>query len=113
MPNETHNNIIEILRIAWDTLDADLIEPLLADNLHYYSWWAMVEFHTKDDYMAYIRERFLTYGNNGARPIVKIGINRNDGENAVALQFGDGIPSLIRIKEESGKITEMWIQPAE
>ena len=88
MSNEIHDHIIEILRLAWDTLDADLIEPLLAADLHYYSWWALVEFHCKEDYLSYIRERFQTYKESGKRPIVKIGVNKNDGEYAVALQFG-------------------------
>lgn len=113
MSSETHDRIIEHLRLAWNTLDADLIAPLLADDVHYYSWWTMVELNNKEDYITYIRERFSTYRKTGNHPIVKIGINKNDGENAVALQFGEDLPTLLRINEENGKIKEMWMQPAE
>lgn len=113
MSSDPHNQLIEILRLAWENLDADLIAPILAPNLHYYSWWALVELNSKEDYISYIRERFQAYKRSGIRPIVKIGINKNDGEQAVALQFDGDVPTLIRIKEENGKIAEMWIQPAE
>ena len=113
IPNDSHNHLIESLRTAWENLDANLIEPLLADNIHYYSWWALVELNSKEDYMAYIKERFQSYLNSGTKPIVKLGINKNDGEYAVALQLGDDLPILIRIIEKEGKIQEMWLQPAE
>lgn len=108
-----HKELVESLRRGWELLDVDIISPLLADDLHYYSWWAMVEFNCKEDYLSYIRERFQTYKKTGVHPIVKIGVNKNDGECAVALQYSDDVPTLIRIKEEAGKISEMWIQPAE
>ena len=113
MPFNSHKDLIESLRHAWESLDADIIEPLLAEDLHYYSWWALVEINSKNDYLAYIRERFLSYKNNGIKPIVKLGINKNDGEYAVAIQVGDDLPYLIRITENEGKIREMWIQPVE
>ena len=102
-----------MLRLAWEKLDVSLIEPILADDLHYYSWWTMVGLNKKEDYMSYVRERFDSYKKNGTKPLVKIGVNKNDGEHAVALQFGDEVPILIRIKEEGGLIAEMWMQPAE
>ena len=113
MSTDQHNRLIETLRLAWEALDADIIEPLLADNVHYYSWWALVELNSKEDYMSYIKEGFLAYMNSGTKPIVKLGVNKNDGEYAVALQLGDDLPILIRIKEKDGKIQEMWLQPAE
>ena len=111
--SEKHDNLIEILRKAWESLDADMIEPLLAEDIHYSSWWTMVELHSKKEYLAYIKERFQTYSFSECRPLVKTGINKNDGERAVALQFGEGAPTLIRIKERDGLITEMWMQSAE
>lgn len=113
MLSNTHYELIDKLRKAWIDLDATLIEPLLANSLHYYSWWALVELNSKEEYLKYIRERFLAYKRSGTHPIVKIGINKNDGEYAVALQLGDDVPTLIRIKEENGKIKEMWMQPAD
>ena len=113
MSSIIHEKLVGTLRSAWENLDPDIIEPYLSENLHYYSWWAMVEFNCKEDYLSYIRERFQTYKNTGVHPIVKMGVNKNDGEYAVALQYNDDVPTLIRIKEEAGKITEMWMQPAE
>ena len=109
----SHEELIEVLKEAWTKLDADLIEPYLAEDLHYYSWWAMLEIHSKASYLAYIIERFQSYKDSGRQMIVKLGINKNDGEYAVALQLGDDVPTLIRINEENGKIKEMWMQPAE
>lgn len=71
---------------------------------HYYSWWSMIDIHNKEAYMAYLTDRFQTYKDNGTHLLVKLGINKNNGENAVAIQFGDDSPTLIRIKEEGGKI---------
>ena len=113
MPSDCHKQLIESLRRAWESLDADIIEPLLADDLHYYSWWALKELNSKHDYLAYIKERFKAYINSGIRPMVKLGINKNDGEYAVAIQIGEDLPCLIRIREYDGKIQEMWIQPVE
>jgi hypothetical protein len=113
MSSAIHNKLIEEIRRAWEELNADIIEPYLSEDLHYYSWWAMVDFHSKDSYLAYIIDRFQSYKNIGVHPIVKLGINKNDGEYAVALQLGDDVPTLIRIKEEDGIIKEMWMQPAE
>ncbi len=107
-----HNRLIETLRLAWETLDADIIGPLLADDLHYSSWWALIELNSKQAYMTYIKGRFQTYLNSGIRPIVKLGVNKNDGEYAVAIQIGEELPYLIRIIEREGKIKEMWLQPA-
>ena len=113
MTPKTRDQLIDALRQTWESLDPSLIEDVLANNLHYYSWWAMVEFNKREDYLIYLRERFLAYRRSDTHPIVKLGINKNDGEHAVALQFGDEVPILIRIKEENGMITEMWKQPAE
>ena len=113
MTNNLHIKLIEIIRSAWEHLDAGLIEPYLSDDLHYYSWWSMIDIHNKEAYMSYITDRFQTYKDTGTYPRVKLGINKNDGEYAVAIQFGDDVPTLIRIKEEGGKIKEMWMQPAE
>ena len=113
MSSDIHNKLIEEIRRAWEELDADILEPYLSEDLHYYSWWAMVDVHSKASYLAYIIDRFQTYKDNGTHPLVKLGINKNDGEYAVALQLGDDVPTLIRIKEENGKIKEMWMQPAD
>lgn len=113
MSTDSHNHLIESLRSAWESLDADIISPLIAEDLHYYSWWTLVEFNSKEAYLAYIKERFKAYINNGIRPIVKLGVNKNDGEYAVAIQVGEDLPFLIRIRERDGKIREMWIQPVE
>lgn len=113
MSNDSHDNLIETLRLAWERLDVDLIEPILADDLHYYSWWAMIEFHNKGEYLAYIKDRFQTFKDTRTRPLVKLGINKNDGEQAVAIQIGETAPILIRIKENHRMIKEMWMQPAE
>ena len=108
-----HEELIGALKEAWTKLDAEILAPLLADDLHYYSWWSLVELNSKEEYLTYIRERFKTYERSGLSPIVKIGINKNDGEQAVALQFDGDVPTLIRIKVINGRIAEMWIQPAD
>ncbi len=113
MPSVIHIFLIKDIIRAWSELDASIIEPLLSDNLHYHSWWDMVEFFSKESFMEYINYRFKSYKEHGIRPLVKLGVNRNNGEHAVALQFGDDVPILIRIEEEDGKIKEMWMQSAE
>lgn len=113
MSTNQHNRLIETLRLAWEALDADIIEPILAEDLHYYSWWALIEMNSKQAYLTYLKERFQSYKSSGNKPLVKLGVNKNDGEYAVAIQFGDSVPILIRIIEREGKIKEMWMQPAE
>ena len=111
--NEVHNKLIAELCDALEALNADLIEPLLAEDLHYSSWWLMKETNTKKEYMDYLRGRFKAIKNSGEPLIVKMGVNRIDGEYAVAIQYGDSVPALIRIVESEGKISEMWMQAAE
>ncbi len=113
MSSDRHNELIEAIRQAWERLDASSLEPYLSKDFHYYSWWALVEFHSREEYLSYIQERFRTYRDTGYRPIVKIGINRNDGEHAVAIQYGEDVPILIRVIEKDGRIKEMWMQPAD
>ena len=113
MSSEKHKYLIDTLRHAWENLDADIIEPYLSNDLHYYSWWAMADIRNKGDYLAYLMNCFRIYKDNGIHLSVKLGINKIDGEYAVALQIGGDVPTLIRIKEEDGKIKEMWMQPAE
>ena len=108
--SETHNHLVELLLDAWTSLDPNIIEPLLAEDLHYYSWWVMSEIHSKSEYMDYIRGKFTTLRESGNKPIVKLGISSENGEYAVALQQGDTAPALIRIEERDGKIKEMWMQ---
>lgn len=108
--SETHNHLVELLLDAWTSLDPNIIEPLLAEDLHYYSWWVMSEIHSKSEYMDYIRGKFTTLRESGNKPIVKLGISSENGEYAVALQQGDNAPALIRIEERDGKIKEMWMQ---
>jgi hypothetical protein len=113
MSSDIHDKLIETLCLAWDNLDVGLIEPLLADDIHYSSWWAIVELYNKEDYLMYIHERFRIFKDKGTKPIVKLAVNKNDGEYAVALQMEDDVPTLIRIIEDKGKIKEIWMQPAE
>ena len=113
MSTDCHNKLIQVIRKAWEHLDAYIMEPYLSENIHYYSWWAMADIRNKDTYLAYITERFRTYKECDTKVIVKLGVNKNDGEYAVALQVEDDYPVLIRIKEENGMIKEMWMQPAE
>lgn len=108
---DVHNNLVETLVKAWETLDASLIEPLLHDELHYYSWWVMSEMHSKGEYMEYIKAKYKTIREAGTCPLVKLAISNGNGEFAVALQQGDNPPALIRIEEMDGKIKEMWMQP--
>lgn len=49
--SEIHNHLVELLMDAWTSLDPNIIEPLLAEDLHYYSWWVMSEIHSKSEYL--------------------------------------------------------------
>ena len=46
MSSDIYDKLIEEMRRAWEELDADIIEPYLSEDLHYYRW-TMVDFYSK------------------------------------------------------------------
>ena len=60
--NENHDKLVMELCDAWESLDADKVEPLLTDDLHFSSWWLLKETNTKEEYMDYLRGRFQSNG---------------------------------------------------
>lgn len=105
-----HDALIQLLCQAWETLDATIIEPLLVDNLHYFSWFVFEEMHDKEAYMNYIRGKFQAIKEQGGKPLVKMVINKHTGESAVELTQRNLDPVIICIKEKKGMIIEMWMQ---
>ena len=108
---KTHAQLIELLRHAWENLDIESVVPYLSDDLHYSSWWVMEELHSKEEYLNYIRSKFLTFKEVSVKPLVKLAVNQTTGEHAVAIRQGEASPVLIRIKVDNGMSIEMWMQP--
>lgn len=45
---------------AWNHLNADFLEPILADDFTYESQWVFAAMHGKAKYLEYIRGKFET-----------------------------------------------------
>lgn len=105
-----HNELIRKVFEAWDNLDPERIIPLLAPDLHYYSWWVISEMHTKEEYADYIRGKFKTIKERNFKPQISLVKGENTGKEAILMRQ-EGCPTvLLKLEEKNGLISEMWMQ---
>ena len=52
---------------AYQQYDASIIEPYLADDMHYASMWVFHEMTSKQEYMDYLTGKLQTLKKNGVR----------------------------------------------
>ena len=107
----TQKELVEIIAKAWNALDAAIIEPLLADDFEYQSFWVFETMRGKDNYVEYLTGKFGTIRRTGSKvkamPVYQEGID----EYVVALDQ-DGIrDAALQIWTENGLVTKMWMRP--
>ncbi|MCP4776379.1 MAG: hypothetical protein GY880_19310 [Planctomycetaceae bacterium] len=57
-----------------NTLDPDIIEPILADDFTYESQHVLSAFESKEAFLDYIRRKLQTIGNSGATVFAEMGM---------------------------------------
>ena len=103
--------IAEIICRAWNTLDANLIEPLLCDDFEYVSVWALETMKGKDRYLDYLRGKFKAIKDSGSIIEAEVYYQEKIGKHIVLLNQ-DGIRDAaleITLNEEGVK--QIWMRP--
>lgn len=100
----------DVIAMAWENLDAELLAPYLAQDFLYNSVWVSNTMKGKDEYLRYLKGKFETIRKSGAIPKVKV-----DCINGVLMptlyQKGVGGNAVIDFDEKDGKITKMLMRP--
>ena len=107
----TQKELAETVANTWNALDAKIIEPYLAENFEYESFWVFETMRGKDNYVEYLTGKFGTIRRTGSKvkamPVYQEGID----EYVVALDQ-DGIrDAALQIWAKEGMLTRMWMRP--
>ncbi len=112
----TLEQLANIVCRAWYELDAKILEPVLADDLHYSSFWVFEEMHGKERYLEYISAKFRLLRNNphpetcwgSARVLYQAPIGKH-----VVLIAQKGKEFALELNAAGGMITSMWMRPVD
>lgn len=104
----SQKQLIEIMALSWQNLNANIIEPYLDKDFHYTSDAVFYEMSSRREYMNYLRGKFERL-KDGSNPI-GVQIGRMDGTNDFALllhQSAYNQSLLVTITVNEGRITSM------
>lgn len=101
---KSHSELVEVLKEAWDKLDASILEPYISGTIHYESAWVFDMLTCKPEYMAYIRHKFASLRHGTLQ--IEICENELTGEKAISIIQGSN-HNLLVIRTADGYITEM------
>ena len=65
-------SLADVIAIAWNNMDAEMLAPYLADDMQYNSVWISNTMNSKVDYLYYLRRKFETIKNSKDIPIVNV-----------------------------------------
>lgn len=78
------NNILHKVGKAWETLDANILEPYLDKDFHYSSDFVFTEISSREEYLYYLRRKFKVFSEEYGNDIkVKYGINGQENTNKI------------------------------
>lgn len=93
-----------------NTLNVDVIEPLLADDFHYSSQWVLAEITSKQEYLDYIRPKLKAVRDSETKVWAEMAHLEQEipGPCVVLAQNSkDNLLSLILGKVTNGKLTRL------
>lgn len=95
---------------AWNELNADLLDSILADNLEYTSFWVFETLEGKDVYLDYLRGKFNAVKNTGIDSQVKAEVRYiNDKFQPVIIQGDEEL--FLHMSIENNLITSLCMMP--
>lgn len=104
-------SLADVIAIAWNNMDAEMLAPYLADDMQYNSVWISNTMNSKVDYLYYLRRKFETIKNSKDIPIVNV-MSEYGMDIPSLSQKGTGVNSVIDFEEKDGKITKMLMRPS-
>ncbi len=112
--DDTLKDLAETVCLAWNRLDPAILEPVLAEDFVYSSFWKISDLEGKENYLEYIDakmrniRRNLSSGNSGVTACVLF--QKEIGKNVVVLTQRHKDFAL-EITAEGGLISKMWLRP--
>lgn len=103
----------EALWKAWDMLDASIIEPFLAPDFSYGSYWVKNQSMDRESYLEYLPGKFNTIKKTNSKPKLALavlyeGLTPQDFCYALELTQGDVI-GLLTISFQGGQIRSLYM----
>ncbi len=95
---------------AWNELNADLLDTILADNLEYTSFWVFETLEGKDVYLDYLRGKFNAVKNTGRDSQVKAEVRNINGKFQPVIIQGDE-ELFLHMSIENNLITSLCMMP--
>ena len=110
-PKDRGEEVAEIVCRAWNTLDANLIEPLLSNDFEYESVWVFETMKGKNRYLDYLRGKFKAIKDSGSVVKAEVYYQEIIGKHIVILnQDGKGGTALEIALNKNG-IKQIWMRP--
>lgn len=75
--NLTQRDLVEKVISAWEHLDANIMIPYFAPNMHYKADWAFCQFSSSVEFQRYIKNKFRVIRNNGSKLDIRLGTNKS------------------------------------
>lgn len=107
--NLSHDALVEIYIKAWNTLDASVLEPYLAEDFTYGSMWVFSDLNGKDAYMEYISGKFNAIKESGSKVAAEKGISPQTGTSRVQLLQDGHRGAKIDVVSENGKMKSAYM----
>jgi len=101
---------LEAYAAMMNSLDASILEPLLAENFRYASQWVLEEIDSKTEYLNYIVPKLEAIRESGSSVWAEMGwINREFSQPCVIMAQGDrdDLVAVVFAKVEEGKIKRL------
>lgn len=104
--SKNHQELIEILAKAWETLDASELIKYIHPDFQYDSQKVFASMYA-DEYPDYITGKFRTIKTSGSKVDVSIVEDNYFGGNMIKLVQDETNVAYLRIKTTDGKISKM------
>ena len=103
-------SLTDVIVSAWQSLDAELLEPFLSEDFRYNSVWVSETLVGKNSYLEYLRGKFETLRKSGSAPIVDT-IDEFGLSKPHLRQQGFAVESILDYEQKDGQIVRMLMRP--
>jgi hypothetical protein len=105
-----NKKVAQIICKAWNTLDANVLEPYLSDDFEYASVWVLERIRDKDRYLDYIEGKFENIRKSDKFVIADVLYQENIGKYIVVLNQSSNTVAL-EPTIQNGLIKKLWMRP--
>lgn len=107
----SQRELVEKVISAWENLNADIMSPFFAPNMHYRSDWEFGEMSSSLEYKRYIKDKFKILRNNGSKLDIRLGTDKTGAFAMLVAQKEcfHGVAAM-DIKVNNGLIVSMHLK---